>query len=247
MTMIHIAGQILWYSFLGLMCLGGFFEFREHQEKLKRHSPNIGRRAASLAKRERQYHHHVAKTAPAIAAPIAAKPRSESSDTKERCPAIEKAGSPRETRLAWQGQPMRFQFNDGGREAAGYKGKTGDCVVRSVTIATGIPYQRVYDVVNQLSERERTGTRKRGTSNARTGVYKVTLRRLMESLGWRWTPTMQIGSGCTVHLRANELPSGRLVVSVSKHVTAVIDGVIHDTHDPSRRGTGCVYGYWRRI
>jgi hypothetical protein len=141
---------------------------------------------------------------------------------------------------------MRFQFNDGGREAAGYSGKTGGCVVRSVAIATGIPYQRVYDVVNQLSERERTGTRKRGTSNARTGVYKRTFRRLMESLGWRWRPTMQIGSGCTVHLRANELPSGRLVVSVSKHVTAVIDGVIHDTHDPSRRGTRCVYGYWRR-
>jgi hypothetical protein len=44
---------------------------------------------------------------------------------------------------------------------------------------------------------------------------------------------MQIGSGCTVHLRADELPSGRLVVSVSKHLTAVIDGVIHDAHDPS--------------
>jgi hypothetical protein len=56
---------------------------------------------------------------------------------------------------------------------------------------------------------------------------------------------MQIGSGCTVHLSADELPSGRLVVSVSKHLTAVIDGVIHDTHDPSRRGTRCVYGYWQ--
>jgi len=25
----------------------------------------------------------------------------------------------------------------------------------------------------------------------------------------------------------------------------VIDGVIFDTHDPSRRGTRCVYGIWR--
>jgi hypothetical protein len=56
---------------------------------------------------------------------------------------------------------------------------------------------------------------------------------------------MQIGSGCTVHLRPKELPAGRLVVSVSKHLTAVIDGVIHDTHDCSRRGTRCVYGYWQ--
>jgi len=71
---------------------------------------------------------------------------------------------------------------------------------------------------------ERTGTRKRGKSNARTGVYKTSIKRVMKSLDWIWTPTMQIGSGCTVHLRADELPSGRLVVSVSKHLTAVIDG-----------------------
>jgi len=31
----------------------------------------------------------------------------------------------------------------------------------------------------------------------------------MKSLGWIWTPTIQIGSGCTVHLRADELPSGQ--------------------------------------
>jgi hypothetical protein len=141
---------------------------------------------------------------------------------------------------------MAFQFDDGGRKAAGYKGKTGDCVVRSVAIATGVPYQEVYDKVNGLAQRERTGKRKRGKSNARTGVYKGTMRKLLESLGWRWTPTMEIGSGCKVHLRADELPSGRLIVSVSGHLTTVIDGVIHDTHDPSRRGTRCVYGYWQK-
>ena len=56
---------------------------------------------------------------------------------------------------------------------------------------------------------------------------------------------MAIGQACKVHLSSDELPSGRLVVSVSKHVTAVIDGVIHDTHDPGRDGTRCVYGYWK--
>ena len=138
-----------------------------------------------------------------------------------------------------------FRFNDGGRAASGYRGKTGDCVVRSIAIATGLPYQHIYDLVNRASVHERTGKRKRGKSNARTGVYKSTIKRVMKSLGWVWTPTMQIGSGCTVHLRPDELPAGRLVVSASKHLTAVIDGVIHDTHDCSRRGTRCVYGYWQ--
>jgi hypothetical protein len=141
---------------------------------------------------------------------------------------------------------LGFQFDDGGRKAAGYKGKTGDCVVRSVAIATGRPYQEVYESVNKLAGRERKGKRKRGISNARTGVYKGTTHKLLESLGWQWTPTMEIGSGCKVHLRADELPKGRLIVSVSGHLTAVIDGVIHDTHDPSRRGTRCVYGYWEQ-
>lgn len=58
--------------------------------------------------------------------------------------------------------------------AAGYKGNTGDCVTRAIAIATGRPYQEVYDA---LGQRERTGKRKRGRSNARTGVYKQTIRR----------------------------------------------------------------------
>src|SRR5271167_730335 len=143
----------------------------------------------------------------------------------------------------WEGRVQvgrHFQFDDGGRRAAGYKGKAGDCVVRAISIATGKPYQQIYDLVNSAAMHERTGKRKRGKSDARTGVYKTSIKRVMQALGWVWTPTMQIGSGCTVHLRADELPSGRLVVSVSKHLTAVIDGVIYDTHDPSRRGTRCV-------
>jgi hypothetical protein len=136
-------------------------------------------------------------------------------------------------------------FNDGGRGAAGYQGATGDCVVRAVAIATEADYQAVYDAMNALAENERPRNgRKR--SNARTGVAKPTIKRYMESLGWKWTPTMGIGTGCKVHLRADELPSGRLVVYVSKHLVAVVDGVINDNYDCSRDGTRCVYGYWRK-
>ena len=137
-----------------------------------------------------------------------------------------------------------FVSNDGGRQAAGYKGSTGDCVCRSITIATGKPYQEVYDELNAASQSERCGKRRSRKSSARTGIHKPTIRRYRESLGWAWTPTMQIGSGCKIHLRPDELPRGRLAVSVSKHLTAVLDGVVHDTHDPSRNGTRCVYGYF---
>jgi len=135
-------------------------------------------------------------------------------------------------------------YNDGGRSEAGYRGKTGDCVTRAIAIATGKPYREVYDALNGLAVTERLGKRKRSKSSARTGVYRVTYQKYLESLGWTWTPTMRIGQGCKVHLRSDELPSGRLIVVVSRHVTAVIDGIVHDTHDPSRDGTRCVYGYW---
>ncbi|HEV2160682.1 MAG TPA: hypothetical protein VGR52_00375 [Stellaceae bacterium] len=140
---------------------------------------------------------------------------------------------------------MNWIYNDGGRAAAGYKGAAGDCVCRAIAIASQQPYQRVYDDLNELASTERPGRRKRGRSSARTGIRKPTTRRYLKILGWRWVATMQIGQGCTTHLKANELPAGRLIVAVSKHLVAVVDGVIHDTHDPSRGGTRCVYGYWK--
>lgn len=141
---------------------------------------------------------------------------------------------------------MKWEYDDGGRAEAGFKGTTGDCVCRSIAIAVQRPYKEVYDLINQYGKQERTGKRKKGKSNARTGVYKTTIKKVMEHYGWQWTPTMQIGSGCTVHLRDGELPMGRLVVNVSKHMTAVIDGVLHDIYDCSRDGTRCVYGYWTK-
>lgn len=138
---------------------------------------------------------------------------------------------------------MTFVYDDGGRAAAGFKGQADDCVTRAIAIATELPYRTVYCAINTLDAMERRRDGKR--SGARTGVAKPTTRWYLESLGWQWTPCMQIGSGCKVHLRRDELPGGRLIVSVSRHIVAVIDGVIHDTYDPSRNGTRCVYGYWR--
>jgi hypothetical protein len=37
---------------------------------------------------------------------------------------------------------LELKINDGGRAAAGYKGKAGDCVVRSIAIVTNLPYPK---------------------------------------------------------------------------------------------------------
>jgi hypothetical protein len=149
---------------------------------------------------------------------------------------------------------MSWVYDDGGRQAAGYRGKTGDCTCRAIAIATEQSYQAVYDSLNNLARDERPRWYRHGPragqlrprQSARTGVAKSVIDRYLAILGWLWTPPMHIGSGCTMHLRADELPPGRLIVRVSRHLVAVIDGVIHDTFDPSYEGTRCVYGYWHK-
>ncbi len=140
-----------------------------------------------------------------------------------------------------------FVSDDGGRSEYGYKGSTRDCFCRSLAITSDLTYQEAYDMTNEYAKSERTTKRKRGKSSARTGVHTETAHKILDALGFEWTPTMKIGSGCKVHCRADELPSGKLILNLTRHFTAMIDGVIHDTHDPSRQGTRCVYGYWKKV
>lgn len=163
---------------------------------------------------------------------------------------------------------MTYVYDDGGRAAAGYKGHAGDCVVRAIAIAAELPYEQVYRELFEAS-RDRYGRskaygpavrkvrfhgdgsvsesaprRRRTSANSpRNGVSKPVTRAYMKRLGWTWTP---FGSGCKVHLRADNLPAGRIIASCSRHVVAVVDGIIRDTYDSSRGGSRCVYGYWSK-
>ena len=135
---------------------------------------------------------------------------------------------------------MEFIYNDGGRAAAGYKGNAGDCVVRAICIATGMPYQQVYDDLLAIANKSRVKSARRPPNR---GVDKCVYHNYIIGLGATWVPTMFVGSGCNVHLEKDELPSGRIICNVSKHLTAVINGVIHDTNSPYR-AKRCVYGYY---
>ena len=143
-----------------------------------------------------------------------------------------------------------FTFDDGGREESGYKGFTGDCVVRSISIVAELPYKEVY---NELFKRAKAFSKgrckvakeiKKKGASPRNGVHKKVYEKYLFDLGFDWVSTMKFGSGCTTHLRKDELPNGRLIVSLSRHLTAFVNGVIHDTYDCSRNGTRCVYGYY---
>jgi hypothetical protein len=143
---------------------------------------------------------------------------------------------------------MRYIYDDGGRAASGYKGKADDCVCRAVAIASRRPYDEIYARLAKETGAQRAGKRGKRSASARDGISTTRkwFKDYMLKLGFKWIPTMKIGSGCKVHLREGELPMGRLVVSLSGHYAAVIDGVLHDIYDCSRDGTRCVYGYFVR-
>ncbi len=146
----------------------------------------------------------------------------------------------------WRCMRCGYVYDDGGRAEAGFTGHAGDCVVRALAIATGEDYRAVYD---DLYARNRAALPKGSKAKASPrdgGTPRKVYDAWLAERGWTWKPTMHIGTGCTVHLRAEDLPGGDVIVRLSKHLAADIDGVLHDTGDCSRDGTRCVYGYWTR-
>jgi hypothetical protein len=140
--------------------------------------------------------------------------------------------------------PLPWVRDDGGRAAAGYRGLAGDCACRAIAIAVPMDYRLAYDLINLTARLHEPRYRRKRPSSAREGVHTPLMRMIMRELGWAWHPQMGIGTGCRVHLTGGELPSGRLIASLSRHYAAVIDGTVYDMYDPCRDGTRCVYGYW---
>lgn len=128
---------------------------------------------------------------------------------------------------------MKWIYDDGGRSRY-FKGFAGDCAIRAVAIASGEDYKKVYNEFKDLNDGK----------SCRDGTPPKVTKKYMKLHGWKWQATMGIGTGCRVHLKADELPGGVIIARVTGHIVCVKDGVIYDTHDCSRRETRCVYGYW---
>ena len=149
----------------------------------------------------------------------------------------------------------RWVRDDGGRYRAGYRNNrvSGGCVPRAIAIATGKPYREVHKALvaatlhyvkthrTYLARWIRRSRDGRGF-DPEYGSYQVIYGPYLESIGWRFTPT----KNQKVRLRADELPSGRLIVRVHRHLVAVIDGVIRDTFNSGQAGRRPVTGYYTK-
>lgn len=127
---------------------------------------------------------------------------------------------------------MDFIWNDGGRASCGYVGLAGDCVTRSVAIATGISYRTVYEALGTSAQK-----------SPRNGLPSRVAAEYLSKLDWRWV------DGGQARFEPTLLPKGIIIADLigrhgrGGHFTAVIDQVIHDTWNPAEDEFHVV-GYW---
>jgi hypothetical protein len=130
--------------------------------------------------------------------------------------------------------PQLFQYNDGGRSAAGFKGKSGDCGVRAMAIACEIPYKEA-----RARCKEASAVGRMGSKSIARGIYKEDMTAALAKLGWVWRSAPKIEGR---KARCSDMPKGRVIARMSHHFVAVIDGVAHDSFDSTNK---MVYGYWQ--
>ena len=167
---------------------------------------------------------------------------------------------PKPPAIQYQGLPA-FQWDDGGRRDAGFKGSAGDCGVRAIAIATGIAYRQVYDDLFAICKiwpgNTKEAKRIRANATPRKGLPRAVLARYLEELGWQRYKGINSQYG---NLRINDpdLPRQRTLCEVRKHYVTLRDNTARDTWDsrmtmpvytpeglvPSKPRV--VYWYWTR-
>ena len=131
-----------------------------------------------------------------------------------------------------------YHYDDGGREAAGYRGRTGDCVVRAIAVCARQDYRAVYLTMAEhmkrngyaasgnayaIRERTRRAPRRKG---------QITVRRVqdhvLELYGFR---KVRLPAGARPTFTEAHQRYGDFIVGTTKHVAAVVDGALRDTFD----------------
>jgi len=147
---------------------------------------------------------------------------------------------------------MPWTYDDGGFSGSGltkHRRKHGNGVVAAIAIAEQRRYQEVYYELRtrqfDFCWRARSKKKQEHSGDPHHGVFVEVFRPYLIERGWEWTPTMTVGSGVTMHLDYEEIPDLPVFLArISKSLVAVVNGVAHCTHDPSRDGARALYGYF---
>ncbi|WP_206035964.1 DUF2786 domain-containing protein [Crateriforma spongiae] len=115
---------------------------------------------------------------------------------------------------------VQWIWDDGGRASSGFVGIAGDCVTRSIAIATGWSYGRVYRELFDANQ-----------SSPRDGVPIYLAEPYLKRAGWKRLLAHDVPW--------DELPQGVVIVDSQnrrtgkgRHWTTVIDHTVYDTWNP---------------
>lgn len=129
-------------------------------------------------------------------------------------------------------------FSDGGRKAAGYKGRVNDCVIRAIAIATESDYKFIYKSIHDLQknfpyslEHHPDLFTKIKERSPRFGVRQAVWRPFAESMGFKCYPILKTKSDPPITINTNngQIPTNKnVLLQFDEHIAAFVDGVLHD-------------------
>jgi hypothetical protein len=128
---------------------------------------------------------------------------------------------------------MDYVKTDGGRKDAGYKTTKPyqiDCAVRSISIALDEDYRTVFVEMMEL-----------GLEMGGYPSMKPVYETYLENKGWTKNKCPRNEQGKLIKIRNWKDAPARTVVLNSGHLTAIVDGAVHDTWDCRYRP---VNSYW---
>lgn len=143
----------------------------------------------------------------------------------------------------------RVTASDQGRAQSRRKGDHADCVVRSLVAVSGLPYDATYDLLRGLGRRWGRGWDVDAwLRKGHPGLNQALMTRGLAPLHFQWIGFPPIKGRPRVTLAEAPLAftTGPYLLSLGRHVVAMVDGVLIDDggRDYRHRGSRCLYGAW---
>lgn len=119
-----------------------------------------------------------------------------------------------------------FQFYN----ANPLKNRVSDCTIRAISLIEEKPYNATF---RELSEYA-----------LERGLMMDSVRNIEEYLDDKYNRTCY--KDITLEEFVKEHPFGEYLVTMPNHITAIINGVIYDTFDPSKRKIRCAWRVYNK-
>lgn len=115
---------------------------------------------------------------------------------------------------------MRWVYDDGGRDAAGYHSIAGDCVCRALAIALRKPYSLMHDKLAAICQSRLSAPYR--MSHPETSIKGAVFQPFLKALGWRYTCNRK--HKCPWEAALPNTPGSYLLLLADKPYRQMVEG-----------------------